>query len=223
MSNKKIAVDNATPKITQPMETAEEMFQTGNDMVTKINASSGIAGAGEVETNLKAWALVLAALGVNNTNKSNAKNQLAQAETAEPALMRRCKVRRNLVLGAIESFGDGAAQTVQSLNVAVAERVASPLAIVPQNLRPMKKQTAAYASVRWDKTPGARGYLLQHATNPADATTYSPQIVVTAAKFHLAGQTPGATVYFRVLACDPRLAPTGQTAYTAWVAVIVPG
>ena len=35
------------------------------------------------------------------------------------------------------------------------------------------------------------------------------------------GQTPGTTVYFHVLACDQEVQPNGQTAYTAWVAVVV--
>ena len=219
----KIPVDHATPQITEPMETAEEMVATGNATIAKINASTGIATAPEVETNLKAWALVIAALAANNTTKSTARTQLTQAETAEPALMRRCKVRRNLVIGAAQSFGDGAAQVVQSLNMEVATREEKPLATVPQNLRSMKKKVPTYASVRWDPTPGAHGYLLQHATNPADSTTYSAQISMTAAKYHLSGQTAGTTVYFRVLACDARLLPTGQSAFTAWVAVLVTG
>jgi hypothetical protein len=217
----KIPVDHATPQITEPMETAEEMVTTGNDTIAKINASAAIANAPEVATNLKAWGVVLTALATNNTSKSAAKTQLSLAETAEPALMRRCRVRRNLVLGAVQSFGDGAAQAVQSLNMAVEEREPTPLAITPQNLRSMKKKVPTSAAVRWDPTPGAKGYLLQHATNPADPTTYSPQISLTAAKYYLGGQTPGATVYFRVLACDGRLVPTGQTAFTAWFAVFV--
>jgi hypothetical protein len=219
----KVPVDHATPQITEPMETAEEMVTTGNDTIAKMNASTGIASAPEVQTNLKAWALVLALLATNNTTKASAKGQLTQAETAEPALMRRCRVRRNLVLGAVQAFGDGAAQVVQSLNVAVATRVPKPLAITPVNLHPMKKKMPTYASVRWNPTPGAHGYLLQHATNPADPTTYAAPISVTAAKYHLTGQTPGVTVYFRVLACDARLVPTGQSAFTAWVAVVVTG
>jgi hypothetical protein len=221
----KVKVDNATPQITDPMETAEDMVTSGNEAITKINASTGITGAGaaEVQANVKAWALVLTALAANNANKVAGRAQLTQAETAEPALMRRCRVRRNLLLGAIESFGDGAAQAVQSFNVSVEERQAKPLAVVPLNLRAMAKKTPTYASVRWTAVPGARGYLVQHATNPNDPTTYSAPISVTAARYHLTGQAVGAMIYFRVLACDPRLTPTGQTAYTAWVAVVVVG
>ncbi len=219
----KVPVDHATPKITEPMETSEEMVTIGNEVIAQINASTGITNAAEVQANVKAWGLVLTARGQNNTNKANGRAMVTQAETAEPALMRRCKVRRNLVLGAIQSAGDGAAQVVQGFNVEVEVRKTAPLAGVPLNLRPMKKRTPTYASVRWDLMPGARGYLLQHATNPADATTYSPQISLTATRYHLTGQTPGTTVYLRVLACDGRLTPTGQTAYCAWVAVLVTG
>ena len=48
----------------------------------------------------------------------------------------------------------------------------------------------------------------------------SSQIAITQARYHLTGQTPGATIYFRVLACDPDL-PNGQSAYSGWVAILV--
>jgi hypothetical protein len=219
----KVAVDHATPQIPEVKETPEEIVATGTAAMAKINASEAISGAPEVQSNVKAWGVAITALAVNNQSKSTARAQLKLAETAEPALVRRCKVRKRLVLGAIQSAGDGAAQGVQSFNVAVEQRQAKPLAVVPLNVRPMKTKTPSYASVRWDVDQGAKAYVLQHCTNPADATTYSPQISVTAARLHIGGQTPGATVYVRVLAVDPRVLPTGQTAFSGWVAVIVPG
>jgi hypothetical protein len=84
----------------------------------------------------------------------------------------------------------------------------------------MKSKTGDRAGFRWDPTPGAKGYVLQHATNPADATTYSAELPISDSKFWLTGQTRGATISFRVLACDARL-PGGRTAYTAWVPVLV--
>ena len=84
----------------------------------------------------------------------------------------------------------------------------------------MKSKTHDRAGFRWKPTPGAHGYMLQHALNPADATTYSAEISLSESRFWLTNQTRGTTVYFRVLACDARL-PNGRTAYTAWVPVIV--
>ncbi len=218
----KVPVDQATPTISEPMQTPEEMVQTGNDTIAKINTSANIAGASEVQANVKAWTTANTALDANNKAKANAEALLQQAVTAEPALVRRWKVRRNMVLTSIKAFGDGLKQTVQGFNVEVEQKQAAPLAVVPLNLHAMKKPKPTYASVMWDPTPGAHGYVLQHCTNPADATTFSAPIPLSAAKYHLAGQTPGTTVYFHVCACDSAL-PNGQTPFTAWVPVVVIG
>jgi hypothetical protein len=216
----KVPVDRATPQITEPMATPEEMVSTGNDTINKIKASSNYANAPEVQNAVTAWQTTVSALDTNNKAKEQARAQLDQAETAEPALVRRYHVRRNGVLTAIAAFADGSKQIVQSFGTAVGERKPAPVATVPANVRPMIRKRLGVASVRWDPTPGASGYLLQHCTNPADATTYAAPISLTQARYHLTGQTPGATVYFRVLACDPSL-PNGQSAYTAWLAVLV--
>jgi len=204
------------------METAVEMVQAGTDTIAKINASTNIASAPEVQANVKAWVSINTALDANNKAKANARALLQQAEMAEPPLVRRWKVRRNMVLTSIQSFGDGSKQTVQGFNVEVAQRQAAPLAVVPLNLHAVKKPKPTYASVIWDPVPGAHGYLLQHATNTADPTTYSALISVSGARYHLTAQTPGTTVWFRVAACDSAL-PNGQTAFTAWVPVVVIG
>jgi hypothetical protein len=84
----------------------------------------------------------------------------------------------------------------------------------------MKSTTHDRAGCRWNPTPGAHGYILQHTMNPADPSTYSAEISLSQARFWLHGQTRGTTVYFRVLACDADL-PNGRTPYTAWVGVLV--
>jgi hypothetical protein len=216
----KVPVDRATPQIQEPTVTPEQKVATGNDTLAKINASTNIASATDVASAAKLWAAANTALDTNNQAKTKARSDLATAETNEPALLRRWQVRKDATLTAIEAFGDGSKQLVQSFNVPVEERRARPTPGVPVNLRPMKIKTPTFASVRWDPTLGARGYLVQHATNPADATTYSAQIATSQARYHLAAQTTGTTIYFRVLACNKAL-PNGQTAYTAWVSVLV--
>jgi len=216
----KVPVDRATPHLTEPTRTPEEMVTAGNEAIPNILASTNIGVATDVKNNATAWATANAALDANNKAKAKARADLAAAEIAEPPLVRRWFARRDATLTSINVFGDGSKQVVQTFNVGVEERSALPLATTPANLRPMKEKKPTLAGVRWNPTVGAHGYLLQHATNPADATTYSAQIALTAARYYLAGQVSGTTVYFRVLACDKDL-PNGQSAYTAWVAVVV--
>jgi hypothetical protein len=183
-------------------------------------ASSNIATAPDVKTAATAWGVALTALQTNNTSKTTARNLLDTALTNEPPLLREAAANKLAVVSAINLFSKGSKDTVQSFGVDVVERQARPQPIVPVNLRPMKVNKTTVASVRWDPTLGAQGYALQHTTNTADTTTYAAPFKTTGARYHLTGQTTGTTVYFRVAALDTALSG-GQTAYTAWVAVLV--
>jgi hypothetical protein len=216
----KKVTDVANPQITEPTRSAEEMVTTGNDLIPKIKASPNYAKSPEVQAAVANWDTANTNLDTNNKAKAKAKNDFETADTNEPALKRRWGVRKDAVLVAIKAEGDGSKDIVQSFNVAVEQKKPRVQATVPVGLRGMKVHMPTYASVRWNPTPGAHGYLLQHATNPSDPTTFSVAIPCKGARFHLGGQTAGTTVYFRVLACDESL-PNGQTAYCGWVAVHV--
>jgi hypothetical protein len=218
----KVLIDRATPRIPGKTTTPEDMVDTGTTAIAGILSSPSIGTAPAVSAAATAWQTVNTSLAANNASKATGRSMVEVALANEPPLQRRWLARKQGVENAIAIFADGSKQVAQSFTVMVEQKVAPPEATVPQNLRPMKKQQATYASVRWNPTPGAHGYLMQHATNTSDPTTYSVPLNLTQSKYHLSGQTPGVTVYFRVLALDTRLAG-GQTAYTAWVAVVVPG
>ncbi len=215
-------VDRATPQIVEKGKSAEDLVSSGTTIINDITSSVGYAaGAPDVQAKLAVFTTANTNLGSNNKSKAAGKLQFDTAVVAEGPLVRRWGIAKRALVSAIEVVGDGSAQVVQGFNVGVEVRQEKSEATVPVNLRPMKARVPDTASVRWDPTDGAKGYMLQHATNPADATTYSGQIHVSAAKYKLGGQVPGTTIYFRVLALDASL-PNGQTAYTAWLAVMVP-
>jgi hypothetical protein len=213
-------VDRATPQIVDTSEMPEQLVITGNEAIGNIKASAGLAGAPAVQVVVTAWATANTNLDANNKAKAAARLALDTALANEGPLVRRWGISKRAVISAIEVVGDGSAEVVQSFNVAVEQRQAHPEASVPANLRAMKVHKTNVASVRWDPSPGATGYMLQHATSPSDATTYAPLIYVKDSKYHYGGQVPGTTIYFRVLALDASL-PTGQTTFSAWVGVIV--
>lgn len=197
------------------------LVQIGNQVGGAIQASTELAKATDVQAKLKDWQSANTNLDANNKTKHDAKVTFDAAVAAQGPLVRRWGIRRRALISAIEVYGDGSAALIQALNVQVAQHNPAPQATVPVNLRAMKKRVPTNACVRWDPTPGATGYMLQHSTNPNDPTTFSAEIHVSASKYDLAGQAPGATIYFRVLALDERLL-NGRTAYTAWEPAIVP-
>lgn len=214
----RLPVDRAKVELPQPA-TAEQMEEEGNKLIADVTASTALANAPKVKDALADLTATNKDLADNNAAKAKAKKALADAETKEPPLVRRWSVRRRALAVAIEDSADGSKDAVAAFNVKVAEKKAPPEATVPTRLRPMKTQRDSTASVRWDPVDGARRYLLQHCTNPNDPATFSSPSTVDQTRYHLAGQTAGATVYFRVASVDKRLA-TGQTAFTAWVPVI---
>ena len=169
-----VPVDRATPQITEPQATAEDMVTTGNETINKIKASPSYAAAADVQAAVAAWSTATAALGTNNAAKVTARAQLELAVTNEPALVRRYQVRRNAVLTAISAFADGSKQVVQSFGTAVEERKPAPLATVPANLRPFVKKQLGVASLRWDPTEGASGYFRVLACDPELPNGQSP-------------------------------------------------
>ena len=218
--SKRVPVDRATPRITGGRSKPTKMVDSANKSIAAILGSSNISKAGGVASAANDWSDANTALDTNNQNKAKGHALLEAAILAEPPLVRRWYDRTVAVETAIRLFADGSKEVAQSFEVPVAQKTTTPEATVPQNLRPMKVKKPSNASGRWDKVPGATGYLLQHASNPNDPSTYSAPINCTGVMYHLPGQTVGTTVYFRVLAIDKRL-PGGQTAYTAWVAVLV--
>jgi hypothetical protein len=198
------------------------MVAAGTSTVTTVLASPNIAAATDVKAAANSLGATIAALQGNNTAKSKARADLDAAIVNEVQLVRAFGAGRRALVASIEVFSKGSKDVIKSFGVDVEERKPRPEATVPMGLRPMKVKKPNHASVRWDPTLGAQGYMLQHATNSADASTYAAPFRVTAARYYLGGQTPGATVYFRVAALDTALSG-GQTAFSAWVAVMVHG
>ncbi len=220
MSTKK-NIDHATAQLPDPIDTPAQMVAAGNKHIPAIKNSPEFANAPEVETAVGAWE-------VENTNLEDANQKVVDADLAaalarqnQQTIARRWRMRAQGCITAINVYADGSKDIVGKFAMNLATRNEPPLATVPEELRGVRVKESGTAAVRWKTTDGNHGFMLQHATNPNDPTTISAPFHCTAGKFKLPEQTPGATVYFRVAACDSRL-PGNQTPYTPWLAVTVP-
>lgn len=212
--------DHATAHLIEPTDTPVEMVAAGNIHIPAIKASAALPGATEVVATLALWETENKNLAAANQKVTKAETDLAQARTDQATTARRWKGRASGCIVAVTAFADGSKDIVTGFGMGVAARVESPLETMPVGLHGVRGKTVATATAQWKTHVGNHGYMVQHASNTADPTTYSPPMHASAGKFVLTGQTPGATVYFRVAACDARL-PGHQTDYTAWVAVTV--
>jgi hypothetical protein len=68
----------------------------------------------------------------------------------------------------------------------------------------------------WDVGNARHGFIVQHATDVANAATHSANLPSTRATFTLKGGTPSSTVHFRVAAIDPS-SETDMGPWSDWV------
>jgi len=219
----KIAADHATARFTEVMNTPAEKVAGADIHIAAIKASSNwaVPAATDIQTGTNLWASETANVSASETLIASLEKQLATARGDQLANLRRWGQRRAGVLTAINVFCDGSKDKMLTWGVALAAAGVHVGASVPVHLEGMKSKKPGVASLRWwgtAKTP--QGFLVQHATNPVDPTTYSAPIQCSKRSFQLLGQIPGATVHFRVLGVDSTLAG-GQTAWTAWAVVVV--
>jgi hypothetical protein len=216
---RKIA-DRAVPCLTEPSKTPVEKVAAAHIHIAALKNSPDWAASTEVQAATAAWSTETDNLAACNATIADLETKLATARTNQLALLRRWDVRRRGVLNAVNATCDGSKDMVQGFGLGVLGRTPPPLAVVPAGLRGKRSKTVGTATAAWNTQRGNHGFLVQYTTNPANPEAFSAPIASSKGKFELTGQTPGATIYFRVLALDPSL-PTGQTDYTSWVAVTV--
>ena len=217
--NNKIA-DHAVPRITLPLTTPAERVFAANTHIAAFKNSPGWAEAVEVQAATATWSTETDNLDASHNSIAELESRLAAARTNHLAVLRRWEVRRRGALNAVNAYCDGSKDRVQGFGLGVLTRTAPSETTVPEGLRGRRSKVIGVATVVWTTRRGNHGFMVQHATDPTDAATFSAPIMSSRGTFELTGQTPGATIHVRVLALDPSL-PTGQTEYTPWVAVRV--
>jgi hypothetical protein len=221
VSNKKKA-DHAIARFTEPTATEAEKVSAAQTHIAGIKASVNWATATGVQTATNAWATETTAVDTGAKVIADLEKQLGVARTNQLANLRRWTLQRQAVLSAINLFCDGSKDTMQTFSVAVAAATARPPASTPVGLTARKGKVSREVAWQWVLTPKNRhGFMVQHATNVADPTTYSQPVSCSKRSFKLLLQTPGTTISLRVMGLDPSL-PTGQTDWSAWVSIMVP-
>jgi hypothetical protein len=212
--------DNATAHLTESAGSPAEMVAAGHKHIPAVKASTALSSAAEVSATLALWELENNNLDVVNKKVTKAETDLAQARSDQASVARRWKGRAQSCVVAVTVFADGSKDVVTGFGMSLAQRRLQAVETTPVDLRSMRSRVSGTATARWRTHKGNHGYMVQHATTTTDATTHSAPMHASAGKFALPGQIPGATLYFRVAACDARL-PGHQTAYTDWVPVTV--
>jgi hypothetical protein len=213
-------IDSAFPTITEGTDTPAEKVKTSKALCATVMASPDYVPGSPLDLVLSDFSAETAAL--EGTNEGVIKADLAAnvARNDQAASLLRWSMRKRALLTAVRLTCNGSAQKMKALGFGVLDPAQAALAEVPKGLRSRRNKAAGVAAVSWDVQPGTRMFMVQHATDPNDPTTYATAKSSSKVSFKLPGQTPGATISFRVYAIDPRL-PAGQTDWSPWLAVKV--
>ena len=146
------------------------------------------------------------------------RSQLKTAEAKQHGLRRAWRVTKKQVLSTADVLCAGSADDLRAYGFDVITHGVPGLPIgVPDHLSTAPGLAGGEVAAKWLKGAARHGFVVQHATDVANPATFSASIPCTKCKFALTGQVPATSVYFRVAAIDPS-SPTGQTAWSAWVA-----
>ena len=213
-------VEHAIARMPEAFKTVSEVIAAGNTHIADIKNNQDLPNAPDVAATIALWDTEHAKLTAADKEVNDADLAAEKARINRAAVLRQCKLRARSCLNAITIHAAGSEAVIKSYSMGVAEKLGSSLETVPENLKGVKVTIAGEANWTWTTHRGNHGYTLQWATDPNDPATYSPPIHCTKGKFKLTGKTPGATLHLRLAALDSRL-PNGQTAWTAWVSVVV--
>ncbi|MFT3767403.1 MAG: hypothetical protein QM820_18275 [Minicystis sp.] len=212
--------DRATAVPTERLVTRQEKIEGGRAQIGAIQKGADYGQATDVKAKTDEWSAVIDGWENNGRQIAALTLQLDALKANEPVFARRWDTKRRAVFSAVTDYADGSIDKVHGFGCAVLGHEPLPPAGVPTNLRDKHSKVHGAAIAEWDTMNGNLGFMVQHAADPSSPATYAEPVVTSKSTFKLPGQVRGATIYFRVLALDPKV-PGGKTDWTPWVPVVV--
>jgi hypothetical protein len=215
---KKEQTQHAKPTSKKPFNTDDEKITCEHEHVDALKASSHWATATDVQSAASAWGATTDQLDTNAKLITKLHGDLAAATTVQTALRIKWLSGRTHTISAVRAFAGGDPTIIADMGFTVLTRAAPGSEITaPTGIVTSPGTISGEALFAWDEGANRHGFVVQHATNPADPSTFSAPIPCTSPDFALDGQPPGAVVHLRVASIDP--AVKGHlTDWSPWVA-----
>jgi hypothetical protein len=221
MVSKAKLAPRAKPATPKPRKTAADRVLLTRSLTTSMKASSHWPSAAELQSSVTSWNQTSDALEAKAAFIAQMRDQLAQAQLDQRSLLQDWAAEAKHVFSNVDILAGGDVETMVSLGFTPTVRARQSAASVPDHVTSHLGKLPGEARVAWDPgVRGHRGYVVQHATDAANAATYSVPAVCTKRRYDLTGASSASVVSFRVAAVDSS-SPTGQTAWCPWVAVTV--
>jgi len=213
--------DRAEPTLKQATNTDAEKVNVAYATAASMAKSPLWPTATDVQSAAKAWTVSADDLGANAKIIADLRNQLKAAEAKQLQLRRKYRSCRKQVLSSVAVVCAGSASDVTGFSLDVITRTAAKPLDAMTGITTQPGANIGDATAKWLRGLARHGFIVQHATDTANAATYSPAIPCTHVTYTVknAGAS-GSTVYLRVAAVDPT-SPTGMSPWSAWIAATV--
>jgi len=169
-----------------------------------------------VQTAFTGWNDATDAIEANAKVIADLRAQLKTAEARQEGLRRDWAASKGQVTSSVTVFCRGSADRVKAFALDVLTRSKLGALPAPEGLTANPGTALGELAAAWAKGVAWHGFLVQHATDPADPATFSIPAASTKPRFILDGLPSKANVSIRVAAIDPA-SSTGQSPWSAWV------
>ena len=221
MSKKAKLATRAKPATPKPRHTTAAKVSLTRSLTTSMKASSHWSSAAELQSSVTGWNTTADALEAKAAVIAHLRDQLAQALLDQRSLLQNWAAGAKHVFSNVDILAGGDIETMVSLGFQPVVRAPQSVPNVPDHVTSALGKLSGQATVKWDPgVEGHRAYVVQHATDAANAATYSVPVASTRRRYDITGAQPASVISFRVAAVDSS-SPTGQTAWCPWVAVTV--
>ena len=220
MSNKKktqkAAVNRAVATIKTATNTDALKVSVTDTLAQAMAKSPDWNGATDVQAAVTTWKANAGAIDTNAQAIAGLRAELVAAEAKQLGLRRDWVASRKHVVSSVTVYCGGNADEVKGFSLDVILHGRLGLLAAPDGLAVNPGAALGEVDAKWTKGVAIHGFLVQHATDPANLATISASIASTRPKFTLAGLPSSANVSVRVAAIDPA-SPKGQSPWSAWV------
>ena len=214
-------VDRATPVIRKPKATDVQKISVTRGITSTMKSTPQWASSPELQALVQTWNSAADAVESNAKVVTAARNALAALEATQRANRHAWHVATREVTAKVAAVAQGSSDTVHALGFDVFTHVGAVAQdVAPGGLNAQPGTAPGEAIVSWQKGTAKNGFLVQRATDPANAATYSSVIPSTKTKYVAEGEKSSSVVYFRVAAIDPTKA-SGLSPWSDWVACTV--
>jgi len=213
--SKRPQIDRARPVVGTPAKSDAEWVKFAHEIATTMQASPNWGQAVDVHPALDRVSKGADAIAANAATIAELKLKLRDAAGTQRTLRRDMAVSTRALQSAVEVFAAGRVDVVKGFGFEVVGHTASAPQAAPADLTVNPGKLAGQLAVSWKKGQARNGFIVQHATDPANQATYSAIAPRTRTKTTLGGLPSGTVVHVRVAAVDPTTA-SGMSPWSDW-------